>query len=102
MGKIFFRQLKLPQSKYNLDIGSGTEHMVIDMANLVNEITGNKAGVKFTQRRDWDVKTHLLSSIDKAESILGYKSAVKFEDGVRKAYQWFTDNREVIEQSAEF
>ncbi len=85
-----------------INLGSGTEHRVIDMANLVNEITGNKAGVKFTQRRDWDVKTRLLSSIDKAEDILGYKPAVKFEDGIRKAYEWFTGNWDNIKMSAEF
>ena len=85
-----------------INLGSGTEHRVIDMANLVNEITGNKAGVKFTQRRDWDVKTRLLSSIDKAEDILGYKPAVKFEDGVRKVYEWFTGNWDNIKVSAEF
>ncbi|MFC1912755.1 NAD-dependent epimerase/dehydratase family protein [Chloroflexota bacterium] len=85
-----------------INLGSGTENRVIDMANLVNEITDNKAGVKFTQRRDWDVKTRLLSSIDKAEDILGYKPTVKFEDGIRKVYAWFTENWGNIKVSAEF
>ncbi|MFC1898790.1 NAD-dependent epimerase/dehydratase family protein [Chloroflexota bacterium] len=85
-----------------INLGSGTEHKVIDMANLVNEITGNKSGVKFTQRRDWDVKTRLLSSIDKAGNILGYKPTVKFEDGVSKIYGWFTENWDNIKVSAEF
>ena len=53
------------------NLGSAKERTVSDMANLVNEITGNKAGIKFTPRRDWDVKTRSLSSIRKANTILG-------------------------------
>ncbi|MFC2034067.1 hypothetical protein ACFLTT_01500 [Chloroflexota bacterium] len=85
-----------------INLGSSMEHKVIDMVNLINEITGNKARVKFTQRRDWDVKTRLLSSIDKAGNILGYKPEVEFEDGVRKIYEWFTENWDNIKVSAEF
>ena len=72
------------------------------MANLVNQITGNKAGVKFTQRRNWDVKTRLLSSIEKANAILGYEPKMKFENGVNEAHEWFQVNWDKIKASAEF
>ena len=85
-----------------INLGSGVEHRVIDMANIVNEITGNKAGIKYTQRRDWDVKTHLLSSIDKAESLLGYRPETTFEYGVNEVLGWFTNNWNNIKASAEF
>jgi len=72
----------------SINLGSGQEHRVIDMANMVNEITGNKAGVKFVPRRDWDVKTRLLSSITKAESLLDYHPQWAFEDGLREVHRW--------------
>jgi len=84
------------------NLGSGVEHKVIDMANLVNQITGNKAGIKFTSRRDWDVKTRLLSSIDKAHHVLGYQPHVKFENGVQEVHKWFLKNWSNIQKSAEF
>lgn len=84
------------------NLGSGKEHSVVDMANLVNEITGNKAGIRFVQRRDWDVKTRLLSSIEKANRILGYQPKTKFEDGVRELHNWFVGNWDNITKSAEF
>ena len=84
------------------NLGSGMEHRVVDMANLVNQITGNKAGIKYVARRDWEVKTRLLSSIDKAKSILGYQPKKKFEDGVEEVYKWFTSNWDNIKKSAEF
>ena len=84
------------------NLGSAKETRVIDMANLVNKFSGNKAGIKFTARRNWDVKTHLLSSIDKAKKLLGYKPQMKFEDGVKQVHGWFVENWANIERNAEF
>ena len=49
-----------------------------------------------------NAKTKLLSSIDKAKDILGYKPTVSFDDGLERVYGWFTDNWEDIERDAEF
>jgi nucleoside-diphosphate-sugar epimerase len=86
----------------SINLGSGEEHKVKDMANLVNGLTGNHAGIVFTERRDWDVKTRLLSSINKARQTLGYEPRVKFEEGVKRLYNWFTENWDNIQRSAEF
>jgi nucleoside-diphosphate-sugar epimerase len=84
------------------NLGAGKEQRVIDMANTVNTLTGNSSGIKFTQRRDWDVKTRLLSCVTKAEKALGYKPQMKFEDGLKETHRWFVENRVNIEKSAEF
>ena len=55
-----------------INLGSGKDHKVIDMANKINALTGNEAGINYVARRDWDAKTKLLSSIDKAKDILEY------------------------------
>lgn len=85
-----------------INLGSGKETRVIDMAKMVNELINNSEGVKFTSRRDWDAKTCLLSSIDKAESLLNYKPQVTFQKGLKKTHEWFVDNWDDIEKSAEF
>jgi nucleoside-diphosphate-sugar epimerase len=41
-----------------INLGSGEEHRVIDLANMVNELAGNEAGIKYAERRDWDVKSN--------------------------------------------
>ena len=84
------------------NLGASKEQRVIDMANLVNKLTKNKAGIIYKERRDWDVKTRLLSCITKAEKTLGYKPAMKFENGLKETYRWFVENRKNIEKSAEF
>lgn len=84
------------------NLGSGKEQLVIDMANTVNKLTGNTAGIEFKERRDWDVKTRLLSCITKAEKVLGYKPQMKFESGLKETHRWFVENRKNIEKSTEF
>lgn len=84
------------------NLGSGTDHQVIEMATIVNKFTNNEASVIFKERRDWDVKTKLLSCVDKANRVLGYKPQMKFENGLKNVYDWFEENWENIEKSAEF
>ena len=85
-----------------INLGSGMDHKVIDLANTVNALTGNDAGIRYVERRDWDVKHRLLSSIEKAKRLLGYEPQTGFEDGLKKVHAWFVDNWENIEKSAEF
>ncbi|MFC1950998.1 NAD-dependent epimerase/dehydratase family protein [Chloroflexota bacterium] len=84
------------------NLGSGKEHSVIEMANLINKITDNKAEVKYVERRDWDVKTRLLSSIVKANKMLRYNPETEFEDGLTKVHKWFIENWENITKCADF
>jgi nucleoside-diphosphate-sugar epimerase len=84
------------------NLGASKEQRVIDMANSVNMLAKNKAGIVYKERRDWDVKTRLLSCITKAEKKLDYKPTMKFEDGLKETHKWFVDNSDTIEKSAEF
>ena len=84
------------------NLGAGKEQRVIDMAHNVNKLTKNKTGIVFKDRRDWDVKTRLLSCITKAERVLGYKPKMKFERGLKETHHWFVENWDMIEKSAKF
>ena len=85
-----------------INLGSGNEHRVIDLANMVNELVSNEAGIKYVERRDWDVKHRLLSSVEKAKRLLGYEPQTGFKDGLKKVHAWFVENWENIDGSAEF
>lgn len=84
------------------NLASETETKVIDIANMVNEITGNHNGVEFIAKRDWDKIIRRRASIEKARRILGYKPEVKVKDGVARTYEWIMENRSKIEVSAKF
>jgi len=86
----------------SINLGSGKDTQVIDMAKMILELTGNKNGIKYVERRNWDVKKQLLSSIEKANNILDYEPKTTFREGLEFVYKWFMDNKHNIEKSAEF
>ena len=67
-----------------------------------NELTDNKAGIQFTERRKWDTKSRLLASIDRANELLGYEPKTNFKEGLALTINWFKDNWDKINESAEF
>jgi UDP-glucose 4-epimerase len=85
-----------------INLASGRETRVIDMANMVNELTGNKAGIKQIPMRKWDTKKRLLASIEKAKELIGYEPKTEFRVGLEKTVQWFRDNWDRIKASARF
>jgi len=84
------------------NLGSATETRVIDLANSINRLTRNTAGVRFVGRRKWDTKTRLLSCVEKAGDLIGYRPSTPIEVGLGKTVEWFEENWEKIEASARF
>jgi UDP-glucose 4-epimerase len=85
-----------------VNLASETETRIIDLANWINEITGNKAGIEYGERRDWDKTIRRRACIEKACSILGYKPRVDLKTGLRTVFDWLKDNRDRIEQCVQF
>ena len=84
------------------NFASGKETKVIDLVNMINKYTGNKAPITFLQRRKWDTKPRLLGSYERAKKCIGYEPKTSFEEGVKNTVQWFKDNWDNIERSADF
>lgn len=85
-----------------MNIASGSEVNILQMAEHINELTGNKAGIVRAERRVWDTKKRLLASIDRAKDLLGYEPRMDFETGLENTIQWFRDNWSNIQRDAEF
>jgi UDP-glucose 4-epimerase len=75
------------------NLASGKETRIVDLAHIINEATGNGAGIRFAQRRKWDTKSRLLASID---------PNTPFEVGLENAIGWFREHWGQIEASARF
>lgn len=86
----------------DINLASGEETKIIDLANLINKLTGNTKGIKFVSKRKWDTKNRLLASVDRARDILGYKPRTSFESGIKNTVKWFNDNWARIIQDANF
>ena len=84
------------------NLASETETKVIDIANIINELTGNDAGINYIPRRDWDKITRRRASIAKASKVLGYQPKTKIKEGIKAAYNWIVNNLENIRTDAHF
>lgn len=85
-----------------MNIASGSEIKIIDLAQRINELVGNKAGLRFVERRRWDTKPRLLASIERAKELLGYHPSTDFYDGLNETIKWFRSNWTNIDNSAKF
>jgi len=85
-----------------INLATGREVRIIDVANQINALTENSGGIVFRERRNWDKKNRLLASIEKARRILHYGPKMDFKDGLKQLHRWFEENWANIQKSAEF
>ncbi len=85
-----------------MNIASGVETNILEMANKINEIVGNSAGVQKAPPRVWDTKKRLLASVERANDIIGYSPQMDFDEGLTNTIDWFKHNWTAIRRDAEF
>ncbi|MCX6653528.1 MAG: NAD-dependent epimerase/dehydratase family protein [Candidatus Bathyarchaeota archaeon] len=85
-----------------INIGSGSEIRIKDLADWVNELTTNPGGIVFKERRDWDKKSRLLSNIEKARRMIHYEPKIDFRKGLELNHRWFKENWDNICKSVDF
>jgi len=86
----------------SFNLGSGAETRVIDLAEMINLKTANKAGIRHIPRRKWDHKDRLLASTEKARKLFGYRPQTNFEEGLDATISWFRENWDLIDAAADF
>ncbi len=84
------------------NLASETETRVVDIADMVNNITGSNCGIEFVARRDWDQIMRRRASIARATRVLGYQPKANISDGIKRVYDWIIQNRDRIEKEASF
>lgn len=84
------------------NLASGEETRIIDLAETINDLVGNDAGIEFAERREWDTKDRLRASIDKARKELGYEPTTDLRAGLDRTIEWFEENWDRIDEAASF
>lgn len=82
------------------NLASGRETQIRELAMMINEATGNEAGIKWAERRVWDTKRRLCASVDKARGLIGYAPDTDFNEGLAETVKWFRDNWDQIDEAA--
>jgi len=84
------------------NLAAGREIKIKYLADTINQLVGNNAGIKYLSRRKWDTKPRILASNIKAKEKLGFNPDPDFEKGLKVAIKWFKDNWDNIERVASF
>lgn len=70
-----------------LNVGSGNEASIAELAGIIRRVVGLSAGVRFDPTRPDGIPRRLLDG--RVLSGMGWRPRVGLEDGIRKTYDWF-------------
>ena len=82
---------------YNL--AAGVETPILELAETINELTGNAAGIQLEPARDWDHSGKRFGSTEKAEREIGFRTSVALRDGLERTVAWTRANLDRIDAS---
>ncbi len=84
-----------PGEVYNL--AGGAETSILELANLINSMTGSSAPVEIGPRRDWDHSGRRFGSTEKAKGALSFEVKVGLKQGLAETISWTRENIERID-----
>jgi GDP-L-fucose synthase len=73
-----------------INIGTGTDLSIKELADLIKEIVGFKGSIEWDSSRPNGTPRKLLD-VSKITA-LGWKPAIPLEEGIRSTYKWFVAN----------
>ena len=85
----------VPGEAYN--IASGVETTILDLATLINELTGNSAPLEIRPARDWDNSGRRFGSTEKSRREIGFEAKVSMREGLAATVDWTRSNLALIE-----
>lgn len=85
-----------PGENYNL--ATGKEITIKDLAETINQLTGNKTQMKLKPARSWDRSGRRFGSTEKSEKEIGFVATTNLFDGIKKTISWTHKNKNNIER----
>jgi nucleoside-diphosphate-sugar epimerase len=86
-GTLLAAQVPIAKGRtYN--IGSGREVPIVLLAQKINEIAGNAAGIEFRPPRSWDTVKNRCADISVTIRDLQYSPDIDFDRHLRATYEW--------------
>jgi UDP-glucose 4-epimerase len=81
---------------YNL--ASGVETSIRELAELINELTGNPTPIALAPAREWDHSGQRYGSTEKARKQLAFGAEIDLRDGLVATIAWTRENLDWIER----
>jgi UDP-glucose 4-epimerase len=76
-----------------LNIGSGTETSLAELAQLLIQVMGADLGLEFGPARSTNGVTRRLADVSRAADRLGWKAEIDLEQGLRRLVSWWREQR---------
>ncbi len=74
-----------------INIACGERVSVNQIIRLINQLLGKEVPPRYVDERPGDVK-HSLADITLAREVLGYEPLLMFDEGLRRAIDWYREN----------
>ena len=88
--------MKYDQSDFEIiNLGNNYTISLQDLIVAIEEVIGKKAVIERYPEQPGDVPT-TFADISKAKKLLGYNPQTKLNDGLKKFYEWFKENEELL------
>jgi UDP-glucose 4-epimerase len=84
---------------YNL--ASGAETSILELANLVNDLTGNPTPMELEPKREWDRSGKRFGSTEKARREIEFEASVQLNEGLARTIEWTKESLDLIERCIE-
>lgn len=83
-------RLLLSKEHFPVNVGNETETSILEFANMINDLTGNAAGLRFKpDDRLGNDPQRRRPDITRARQILGWEPKVTLEIGIKKTIEYF-------------
>jgi len=82
---------------YNL--ASGSETTILDLAQMINVITGNTTPLDLKPAREWDRSGKRFGSTEKSRDALNFTANTSIKEGLKETILWTKDNKELISKA---
>jgi nucleoside-diphosphate-sugar epimerase len=82
------RAIDRPNDFQVINLGKGSGTSLLDFIKYVQMYTGRNATIRIEPDQPGDVP-YTCADVGKASQVLGYKSSVSFEDGIKRTIQWY-------------
>jgi UDP-glucuronate 4-epimerase len=80
-----------------INLGNNYSVSLKELIASIEETTGLKANIEVQPEQPGDV-AKTFADISKAKQLLGYHPQIKLKDGLKKFYDWFLQNEELLMQ----
>ncbi len=100
--RLAFKNIKKTRGKaYNVGGGLKFSLSIWELFEILEKLTGKKFNYKFGPWRPGDQKIY-ISDIRRAKKEFGFKPKISPQEGVKKLYNWISQNRNLIKKAGVF